>query len=931
MGLWWSPHTVHPQCGDRHFFPNQRPDAWTPSSQQMESVMFLIRSPSATSLALECLLEGKHRELEGSAHSGCRQARRIHAIGHPSVPWEDQEGPCNTERAHAAFSCSLGSLLQLCLCVWGCEKWGPEAEFQEGWLSWEPGQSVLGFEPWPQTERGSIRIWIINPEFEFLKSKVHTDTPTWDCLGFSYLFVVFFMVQKWKSDSVGWEFEINILKSNLRYPCLNVNISKSRNAREAQHKDCGVELCFQLCRWSKKVISSQFYLGTTSMKSKLPSTSRPVSGRFRISVFGMTWWWEHQLQSSMMVLELMIVLWRTMRLRLTRQNLQWWKAKLRAFAEYLILEVFGGCRFVLLHLLYHRVHLNFWSLRKDETEWCKYMVTKSKRASMRHVLEVQHLKEQHVKGNESFGWFWDLGSCESSCESSQFIDVDSEWWAGFLFILGDGLAHGFRLAGLSTSSWRRSASWVQSPMWPTLLLQMPFWESLPWIGRWLGFIDNSESSANMFVSVCCLKVNCFQVSVEELAFVAWTDYTKLGVFNQVDVNKHAQWMHVILSKNPLRALAAKCVEYTYTWKGQWNWQRCIIFLVWPRLCGGDYCATFWNASRIIFEEWLEKNQGQNAAVPHWTSSFSPWSFPGIPPWQCRATLSLHRMACSVGPCLAHQGGAVSHDSQQSQGFRIAWHGPQRAGEPVTCLGFEFKIFSKFMEFLSNNTWTLGMIWMLNENPIICVLLTALTMWQCVCYVCLQCWKIWTVWGSSTAPHGNCKHFQGASRTPYQRVSTNARHRAFKATTNAATGPTIKRRRSGWGGWSSTENARSAELGWPWPGSQIQNHWYANMCQFIFKFIVFFFWHHDSCLRWEKGSGVPQHALRRRLGESLCRAWCASLWDCYGIACCQAFKQDRSQPAPGTVEKGAGQGRVWRRQVCGTSCPHYAAVQDHWGG
>ena len=39
-------------------------------------------------------------------------------------------------------------------------------------------------------------------------------------------------------------------------------------------------------------------------------------------------------------------------------------------------------------------------LRKDSTEWCKFQAQKSKRASMLHVLEVQHLKEQNAKGLE---------------------------------------------------------------------------------------------------------------------------------------------------------------------------------------------------------------------------------------------------------------------------------------------------------------------------------------------------------------------------------------------------------------------------------------------------------------------------------------------------------------------------------------------------
>ena len=44
----------------------------------------------------------------------------------------------------------------------------------------------------------------------------------------------------------------------------------------------------------------------------------------------------------------------------------------------------------------------FLKLRKDETEWCKHLAKKSKRDSMVHVLQVQHLKEQHTKGDEFF-------------------------------------------------------------------------------------------------------------------------------------------------------------------------------------------------------------------------------------------------------------------------------------------------------------------------------------------------------------------------------------------------------------------------------------------------------------------------------------------------------------------------------------------------
>ena len=43
------------------------------------------------------------------------------------------------------------------------------------------------------------------------------------------------------------------------------------------------------------------------------------------------------------------------------------------------------------------------SCRKDETGWCKLLAAKSKRASMLHVLEVQHMKEQRAKGHEYFG------------------------------------------------------------------------------------------------------------------------------------------------------------------------------------------------------------------------------------------------------------------------------------------------------------------------------------------------------------------------------------------------------------------------------------------------------------------------------------------------------------------------------------------------
>lgn len=40
------------------------------------------------------------------------------------------------------------------------------------------------------------------------------------------------------------------------------------------------------------------------------------------------------------------------------------------------------------------------TFRADTTSWCKYQAQRSKRQLMLHVLEVQHLKEQHAKGLE---------------------------------------------------------------------------------------------------------------------------------------------------------------------------------------------------------------------------------------------------------------------------------------------------------------------------------------------------------------------------------------------------------------------------------------------------------------------------------------------------------------------------------------------------
>ena len=37
-------------------------------------------------------------------------------------------------------------------------------------------------------------------------------------------------------------------------------------------------------------------------------------------------------------------------------------------------------------------------LRKDESEWRKYIAQQSKRQSLVHVLDVQHQKEQNAKG-----------------------------------------------------------------------------------------------------------------------------------------------------------------------------------------------------------------------------------------------------------------------------------------------------------------------------------------------------------------------------------------------------------------------------------------------------------------------------------------------------------------------------------------------------
>ena len=46
-----------------------------------------------------------------------------------------------------------------------------------------------------------------------------------------------------------------------------------------------------------------------------------------------------------------------------------------------------------------------------------------------------------------------------------------------------------------------------------------------------------------------------QVTLDDLHYVAFCDFTKLGTFNQQSLNHHAQWMQSVLVKNPLRILA----------------------------------------------------------------------------------------------------------------------------------------------------------------------------------------------------------------------------------------------------------------------------------------------------------------------------------------------------------------------------------------
>ena len=60
-------------------------------------------------------------------------------------------------------------------------------------------------------------------------------------------------------------------------------------------------------------------------------------------------------------------------------------------------------------------------LRTDEHSWCKYQSAKSKRASMTHVVEVQHTKEQNAKGLELLG----LGIACEEFVVVNLIDSDS--------------------------------------------------------------------------------------------------------------------------------------------------------------------------------------------------------------------------------------------------------------------------------------------------------------------------------------------------------------------------------------------------------------------------------------------------------------------------------------------------------------------------
>ena len=47
-----------------------------------------------------------------------------------------------------------------------------------------------------------------------------------------------------------------------------------------------------------------------------------------------------------------------------------------------------------------------------------------------------------------------------------------------------------------------------------------------------------------------------QVANDDIHFIAYVDFTKLGTLNQQDINQHASWLQGVLNKNPLRSLVA---------------------------------------------------------------------------------------------------------------------------------------------------------------------------------------------------------------------------------------------------------------------------------------------------------------------------------------------------------------------------------------
>ena len=47
-----------------------------------------------------------------------------------------------------------------------------------------------------------------------------------------------------------------------------------------------------------------------------------------------------------------------------------------------------------------------------------------------------------------------------------------------------------------------------------------------------------------------------QVASDDIHFIAYVDFTKLGTLNQQDINQHASWLQGVLNKNPLRSLVA---------------------------------------------------------------------------------------------------------------------------------------------------------------------------------------------------------------------------------------------------------------------------------------------------------------------------------------------------------------------------------------